>query len=152
MRKLKLYETTHAPNQFTSTDTLPAAPFMCNGNISDMINQGTAPIPIENDAMNIRTPETARSGTHSRKIAWLLKKNEVPARKQPRNVPDEDTLIKGEQKQLVYIFSQDTLFMLTFWKSRDIPEGELFFLTCPLIPHRASLQESVFNNESVNET
>lgn len=88
-----------------------------------MINQGTAPIPIENDAMNISTPETARSGTHSRKMAWpcfrilksvvdglqnmkekysyfdylgyklirTLRKNEVPARKHPRNVPDEDT-------------------------------------------------------------
>lgn len=83
--KLKVKETTHAPNQFTSTTRLPATPLTFIGNIcrgrrnahmtepiiriffvwtrnvwlglgihtSDIITQGTAPIPIENAAMYV---------------------------------------------------------------------------------------------------
>lgn len=77
MRKLKVYETTHAPNQFTSVAKLPATPLTFIGNIctssnisirsmkrtvneddmvgfhntSDITTQGTAPIPAEKDAI-----------------------------------------------------------------------------------------------------
>lgn len=36
MRKLKVYETIQAPNQFTKTTKLPAVPFTCMGNTCHM--------------------------------------------------------------------------------------------------------------------
>lgn len=73
MRKLNVYDTAHAPNQFTSVAKLPAIPLIFIGNIcdqiqicigheyvykfvtrvylftSDITTQGTAPIPAEKD-------------------------------------------------------------------------------------------------------
>lgn len=48
MRKLKVKETAHAQNQFTSVARLPATPLIFKGNISDIITQGIGPIPAEN--------------------------------------------------------------------------------------------------------